>query len=121
MQPQQLGLAWQGLKPPTVPGTKYVHHHVLLQAAAELAEWEDGEHDQECVVCWAQRKTALCMPCGHIAMCNACSQTVKVQSGLCPICRDRIDSVRYLQRLTGFEVHPGCHKGLPGLRWLGFV
>ena len=90
--------AWPGLARAEAPP-------LCLQAAAELAEWEDGDHDQECVVCWAHRKTALCMPCGHIAMCNACSQTVKVQSGLCPICRDRIDSVRHLHRvMTGSEL-----------------
>eukprot|EP00891_Asterochloris_glomerata_P002652 jgi/Astpho2/2652/e_gw1.00049.53.1_t len=62
------------------------------------------------------------MPCGHIAMCNACSQTVKGQSGLCPICRDPIDSVRRLQqKRTVQNCILGCHKVLPSLKCLGFV
>ncbi len=39
-----------------------------------------------CVVCWAQRPTWVCIPCGHLAMCKGCSVAVKEKTGKCPVC-----------------------------------
>eukprot|EP00193_Tetraselmis_chui_P003771 CAMPEP_0177757304 /NCGR_PEP_ID=MMETSP0491_2-20121128/3570_1 /TAXON_ID=63592 /ORGANISM="Tetraselmis chuii, Strain PLY429" /LENGTH=628 /DNA_ID=CAMNT_0019272943 /DNA_START=241 /DNA_END=2127 /DNA_ORIENTATION=+ len=48
-------------------------------------------HDNECIVCLADTKDAVLIPCGHICMCFACSQQVQASSNMCPICRAVID------------------------------
>ena len=56
------------------------------------AEKED-QYVDACVVCMDGDKNWLCLPCGHLAMCGACSARVKCQTGRCPICQQSIQQV----------------------------
>lgn len=47
-----------------------------------------------CIVCWGVEPSRMCMPCGHIAMCRACSQAVKEQTNVCPVCQQAIVSLQ---------------------------
>lgn len=43
----------------------------------------------KCVVCVENPKEIICLPCGHVCLCEDCS--AKIQSK-CPICRTRIET-----------------------------
>ena len=45
---------------------------------------------EECVVCWAAAACVILQPCGHMCMCEACSQVFKSPAVLCPMCRARV-------------------------------
>ncbi|XP_068156928.1 mitochondrial E3 ubiquitin protein ligase 1-like [Drosophila tropicalis] len=45
--------------------------------------------DQRCVVCSANPKEIIILPCGHVCLCEDCSQHI---SNSCPVCRGKIDS-----------------------------
>ena len=51
-----------------------------------------------CVICMTADKDWLCFPCGHLAMCRACSAGVQRQTGRCPICRQPITQVVQVYR-----------------------
>ncbi|KAG4078824.1 hypothetical protein HA402_015414 [Bradysia odoriphaga] len=42
-----------------------------------------------CVVCVSNPKEVICLPCGHVCLCEDCSLKIKVS---CPICRAKIDT-----------------------------
>ncbi|CAH2086846.1 unnamed protein product [Euphydryas editha] len=44
---------------------------------------------QLCVVCTENPKEIILLPCGHVCLCEDCSENIKDK---CPICRERIDS-----------------------------
>lgn len=43
-----------------------------------------------CIICWDVKPSWMCVPCGHIAMCRACSQAVKEETNACPVCQQAI-------------------------------
>ena len=49
-----------------------------------------------CIICFDVKPLCMCVPCGHIAMCKACSQAVKEQTSACPVCQQAIKSVQEL-------------------------
>ena len=69
----------------TVPAVNNAAPPQASQApAAKPAAVQESD---DCVVCWANEKDVVCVPCGHVAMCKSCSKAVMQQSGLCPVCR----------------------------------
>lgn len=52
-----------------------------------------------CVVCMDAGKDWLCVPCGHLAMCKACSARVKHQTGRCPVCQKKIKQVMQVYKV----------------------
>eukprot|EP01127_Copromyxa_protea_P005571 TRINITY_DN15472_c0_g1_i1.p1 TRINITY_DN15472_c0_g1~~TRINITY_DN15472_c0_g1_i1.p1 ORF type:complete len:331 (-),score=61.24 TRINITY_DN15472_c0_g1_i1:190-1182(-) len=40
-----------------------------------------------CVICLAEEKNTICIPCRHLCVCQDCAQVLKFQSNKCPICR----------------------------------
>ncbi|RHY29268.1 hypothetical protein DYB32_005286 [Aphanomyces invadans] len=46
----------------------------------------------ECVICMEKPRTAVCVPCGHLAGCYNCLLVVQRKGG-CPICRSAIAAV----------------------------
>ena len=49
-----------------------------------------------CIVCFDVKPLCMCLPCGHIALCKACSQAVKEQTSACPVCQQPFQSVQEL-------------------------
>ncbi|EDW79412.1 uncharacterized protein Dwil_GK20428 [Drosophila willistoni] len=45
--------------------------------------------DQLCVVCSTNPKEIILLPCGHVCMCEDCSQKISIS---CPVCRGNIDT-----------------------------
>ena len=54
---------------------------------------EEPNRQGLCVVCWDSKPSWVCVPCGHLAMCKACSQAVKEKTNTCPVCRQLIRSI----------------------------
>jgi len=55
---------------------------------------DDHLEETACGVCLEQPRDALVAPCGHIAMCYACSTAIaKSKNNECPFCRVRIIGV----------------------------
>lgn len=54
---------------------------------------EDGTTGKECVICCDKPKDTLLAPCGHVATCLECAQTLQRRKQNCPICRGYIDRV----------------------------
>ena len=50
---------------------------------------ETTSRDSTCVICFAQRRTHACVPCGHRCLCNECAASV----GKCPLCPKDIERV----------------------------
>lgn len=47
------------------------------------------EYDSHtCVVCMHNTRSVMSLPCKHLALCDACTRTIKRSSNKCPICRE---------------------------------
>ncbi|XP_055317997.1 mitochondrial E3 ubiquitin protein ligase 1 [Sitodiplosis mosellana] len=56
------------------------------QSRAQPRELRD---DEKCVVCVENPKEVICLPCGHVCLCEDCSAKIKIS---CPVCRATIDN-----------------------------
>lgn len=45
--------------------------------------------EQRCVVCVDNPKEVICLPCGHVCLCENCAQKIKLN---CPVCRSKIET-----------------------------
>ena len=55
-----------------------------------------GDHDSSslsCVVCLGAEREVILLPCGHVAVCADCADTLVSQGHQCPVCRANIDTV----------------------------
>jgi hypothetical protein len=51
-------------------------------------------NDNLCIICKYKRAVISLMPCGHLCLCNTCTDTLKSQDKdkkICPICRQKIN------------------------------
>lgn len=75
-----------------IKGEKFVENVKKSFEEPDVIEEEDEEHDQEivaksaCVICLANEKQFVFIPCGHMATCGECSFAIDK----CPICRAQI-------------------------------
>jgi hypothetical protein len=53
----------------------------------------------ECVICFDGPQTAVCVPCGHNAMCMGCAEEVMESTCECPVCRRPIRELIKLYRV----------------------
>lgn len=53
----------------------------------------------ECVICFEGLQEAVCVPCGHNAVCMDCAQEVLDTTQLCPVCRQQVREVIRLYRV----------------------
>ncbi|XP_055619044.1 mitochondrial E3 ubiquitin protein ligase 1 [Toxorhynchites rutilus septentrionalis] len=54
-----------------------------------LARQQVFSDDQRCVVCVDNPKEVICLPCGHVCLCENCAVKIKLN---CPVCRSKIES-----------------------------
>ena len=47
----------------------------------------------ECAVCMDADITHVCVPCGHIALCGTCAESMLAADAPCPLCRAAVSSV----------------------------
>jgi hypothetical protein len=53
----------------------------------------------ECVICFDGPQAAVCVPCGHNAICMACAEEILETSCECPVCRQPIRELIKLYRV----------------------
>jgi hypothetical protein len=48
---------------------------------------EQMNSTRECVICMADDRDTLVLPCRHMCLCKSCAEVLRGQSNKCPICR----------------------------------
>ncbi|XP_058462180.1 mitochondrial E3 ubiquitin protein ligase 1 [Malaya genurostris] len=54
-----------------------------------LARQQVFNDEQRCVVCVDNPKEVICLPCGHVCLCENCAEKIKLN---CPVCRSKIET-----------------------------
>ena len=88
-----------------VAGLLYIKNHSNLEIRVEDSDQEsDGEVGErqaveipdslECIICMENLKEVMLEPCGHVCICRACAERMRLPSGRvkCPVCRVRADT-----------------------------
>ncbi|KAJ3361044.1 hypothetical protein GGF32_007851 [Allomyces javanicus] len=82
---------------------------MLLQEIYGFAEVPTGSPDAaaaaaamlpECIVCMADAKDTIVLPCRHLCLCKECALLLRKQSHKCPICRQDFHSLLHIARLA---------------------
>uniref|UniRef100_A0AAY4ATE1 E3 ubiquitin-protein ligase n=1 Tax=Denticeps clupeoides TaxID=299321 RepID=A0AAY4ATE1_9TELE len=55
----------------------------------KMEDEETSGKSSECVVCLADLRDTLILPCRHLCLCSVCADTLRYQANSCPICRLR--------------------------------
>ncbi|EGZ24074.1 hypothetical protein PHYSODRAFT_250287 [Phytophthora sojae] len=58
-----------------------------------------AQSNDECVICFDGHQEAVCVPCGHNAVCMDCAQELLDTTRLCPVCRQQVREVIRLYRV----------------------
>ncbi|CAH0489599.1 unnamed protein product [Peronospora farinosa] len=53
----------------------------------------------ECVICFNGPQSAVCVPCGHNAVCMKCAEEIQTSAAECPVCRAHIREFIKLYRV----------------------
>ncbi|XP_028845517.1 putative E3 ubiquitin-protein ligase MGRN1 isoform X3 [Denticeps clupeoides] len=53
----------------------------------KMEDEETSGKSSECVVCLADLRDTLILPCRHLCLCSVCADTLRYQANSCPICR----------------------------------
>ncbi|CAI5731689.1 unnamed protein product [Peronospora destructor] len=59
----------------------------------------EAQRSDECVICFDGPQEAVCVPCGHNAVCMNCAQELLDTTGLCPVCRQQVREAIRLYRV----------------------
>lgn len=79
-----------------VDGVSYVLQEIYgLENAATAGSTNgvDANEDHLCVICLSNRKDTTALPCRHMCMCHECADALRKQSSVCPICRNKVESL----------------------------
>lgn len=68
------------------------HPSTLVPSGSSSASGLLDDDEEECKICMAAEKSAVCIPCGHVIMCDACAQhCFKSKHVECPLCRQKLE------------------------------
>lgn len=68
-------------------------------APAASAGDVDMSVQDECVICFDGPQAAVCVPCGHNAICMDCANELLDTTRLCPVCRQTVRQAIKLYRV----------------------
>lgn len=72
---------------------------------AFAAPTDSAADDTECIVCMAEPRAVLVMPCRHFCLCRSCAAELRRQLQPCPICRTGVDALVLLPSRTAEQAH----------------
>jgi hypothetical protein len=65
----------------------------IIKASQQTHGQIEQDDENSCVICMESVADWVLLPCGHICMCRACSQTILSSSNkLCPLCRVQVEN-----------------------------
>ena len=78
-----------------VDGVSYMLQEIygLENVATGTPNGVDTNEDHLCVICLSNRKDTTALPCRHMCMCHECADALRKQSSICPICRNKVESL----------------------------
>lgn len=76
---------------------KEIEHHSSLD-----------ENGGECIICMANPRDTVILPCRHLCICNGCAETLRYKLNNCPICRSPFKA---LLKLRTIRVGTGSYGG----------
>ncbi|KAE9049263.1 hypothetical protein PR001_g3484 [Phytophthora rubi] len=83
---------WEQLLESTLSHVRSVKEEKALEMQQKLDRQVEEQNELKlCVICLANEKTILCLPCRHLCLCKTCSRREEVTK--CPICRLEIEEM----------------------------
>ncbi|GBG71477.1 hypothetical protein CBR_g8893 [Chara braunii] len=77
-----------------VDGVSYVLHDIFgIDRSRDEKTSVNEDHSKECVICLAENRDTLALPCRHLCMCSECAKALRYQTNKCPICRSELHSL----------------------------
>lgn len=61
-----------------------------IQATADAIAHIFENEDDECIICYAEKKSVVFAPCGHYCCCSDCANML---TNGCPLCRQKIGRI----------------------------
>lgn len=56
-------------------------------------EQKSATDNNDCVICFAKKADAVCMPCGHGGACQSCAMKISLKNSQCFLCKKPIEVV----------------------------
>ncbi|OLQ07407.1 Baculoviral IAP repeat-containing protein 2 [Symbiodinium microadriaticum] len=66
----------------------------LLELRQEFDRWRRRQVQNQCVVCLDAPANMAFVPCGHLAVCEACAG--QLERPICPVCRQTSQSILHI-------------------------
>lgn len=86
-----------------VNGASYVLHEIFgIDKSAEEESSNMVDSSKECVICLAETRDTLALPCRHFCLCSSCAKALCNQSNKCPICRTVVNSLLQIKLANNF-------------------
>ncbi|KAL3671201.1 hypothetical protein V7S43_003133 [Phytophthora oleae] len=83
---------WEHLLETTLTHVRTVKEEKAVEMQKKLDRQVEEQNELKlCVICLANEKTILCLPCRHLCLCQTCSGREEVTK--CPICRLQIEEM----------------------------
>jgi len=78
-----------------VSGYSYVLYEIFgVDRPTEEVDVATPESDgKDCVICLAEPRDTLALPCRHLCLCSDCAKALRFRSNKCPICRGVVRSL----------------------------
>ncbi|KAJ0411176.1 hypothetical protein ATCC90586_008892 [Pythium insidiosum] len=74
-----------------LPAARPQHHQDDTETKAEAGS--------ECIICFDGPQAAVCVPCGHNAVCMNCAGELMQSTRMCPVCRVQVRDIIRLYRV----------------------
>lgn len=69
----------------------------IAAAAAQLGIRDDEPDEEMCIVCMADVRRVVLLPCGHLALCGRCWESMRRnERPLCPVGREVVTGIHVM-------------------------
>ncbi|KAL3097066.1 hypothetical protein niasHS_002782 [Heterodera schachtii] len=80
-----------------------IENKEMETAPPALAE----ENGAECIICMANSRDTMILPCRHLCICNGCAETLRYKLNNCPICRSPFKALLKIKAMRNSLVGKG--------------